>query len=438
MADPLASVIILGWGGEPYIAPCLNALRQQTYKALEILVVDNGSPDRTAEIVERGFSEVRLIRTGENLGVAGGNNVGLRAAQGDICVLINADVVVRPDWLEHLVGSMQANPQIGIAGAKLLYPDGTIQFAGGLIEAPRGYTYHVGWHEEDRGQYDTLSDVDLVTGASLAISRPALEQIGYEDERFFPIDYEDADMSYRARAAGFRVVLVPQAAATHHESSTLQAGDLARALALEAGRLRFVCKHWPHERLLGEFLPAELDFLGTGPPHRETLFKWVYLKALHDIDDLVNWRQKLGLGQRIESLSVLSELLTQLHRACLPQFAMAATDERLTRILESWFAPANGRPDLLLSLHALNPRVESHSPIAWPDWPPGIWPKVVALSQKVARRLLRWYIDPIVQQQNVVNAAFLHALETLSQEVIELRGRQAAHDAVQRDSLNGS
>ena len=231
MADPLASIIILGWGGEPYIAACLAALRRQTYPAIEVIVVDNGSPDRTAEIVARDFPEAQLIRTGQNLGVAGGNNVGLRAARGDICVLINADVEVRPDWLAHLVGAMQADPQIGIAGAKLLYPDGTIQFAGGRIEPPRGYTYHLGWHAPDRGQFDTVADVDFVTGASLAIRRRALEQIGYEDEKFYPIDYEDPDMSYRARAAGFRVILVPRAVATHHESSTFEAKAIRQASA---------------------------------------------------------------------------------------------------------------------------------------------------------------------------------------------------------------
>ena len=241
--NPLASIVILGWGGEPYISACLEALRRQTYPSFEIIVVDNHSPDRTAEIVECDFPEVKLIRTGRNLGVAGGNNVGLRAARGQICILINADVEPYTDWLEHLVGAMQSDPAIGIAGAKLLYPDGTIQFAGGRIEPPRGYSYHLGWHEPDKGQRDRFGDVDFVTGASLAITQQALSEIGYEDERFYPIDYEDPDMSYRARAAGYRVVLVPEAVAIHHESSTSRAQDMGRTLPLEAGRLRFVCKH---------------------------------------------------------------------------------------------------------------------------------------------------------------------------------------------------
>jgi GT2 family glycosyltransferase len=372
-----------------------------------------------------------LIRTGRNLGVAGGNNVGLRTAQGEVLVLMNADVQAHPDWLEHLVRAMLADPTIGIAGAKLLYPDGTLQFAGGRVEGPRGYTYHLGWHELDRGQWDTSGDVDFVTGATLAISRQALERIGYEDEKFFPLDYEDPDMSYRARAAGFRVVLVPQAVAVHHESSTTGVKNLGRVLPLEAGRLRFVCKHWPASRLLQEFLPAELDFLQQGSPMNDQILRWVYLKTLREIPDLVDWRERLGVGVRAESLAVLTELLTVLRRACLPEIFACTPSDRVTQILDAWFGPegtvpTNGSHALFLSLCKLDARVEPHLPIAWPDWPPGIWPKVAALHRKVVRRLLRWYINPIVEQQNLVNAAFLHALETLAQEVSLLHGQLAA------------
>ena len=446
MTDPLASVIILGWGGEPYIGACLSALRRQTYPAREVIVVDNGSPDRTGEIIEADYPEVRLIRTGRNLGVAGGNNVGLKAAHGQIRALINADVEVKPDWLEQLARAMLADPTIGVAGAKLLYPDGTIQFAGGRIESPQGYTSHAGWHEPDRGQWDVAGDVDFITGATLAITQQALERIGYEDERFFPIDFEDADMSYRARAAGFRVVLVPQAVAIHHESSTSGAVRVSRMLALEAGRLRFVCKHWPAQRLEQELLPAELAFVRSTTPLNRHALRWVYLKALHELDDLVDWRMRLGVGERVESRATLSYVLTELRRACLPAKtglssyrdragAGPVTEDRVAQMVEDWFtangsaavrAGALGAQTLFLELCKMDGRVEPHQTIAWPHWPPGVWPKVVALYRKVVRRLLSWYINPIVEQQNEVNAALLYTAETLAQEVASLREQLAA------------
>jgi GT2 family glycosyltransferase len=437
MTRPLASVIVLGWGGERYITACLNALQRQTYPALEVIVVDNGSPDRTAEIVERDFPEVRLIRTGRNLGVAGGNNVGLRAAQGNICVLINVDVQVRPDWLEHLVQAVEADPTIGIAGAKLLYPDGTIQFAGGRIEGPRGYTYHIGWHEPDQGQWDVVGDVDFVTGASLLITREALARIGYEDEKFFPIDFEDPDMSYRARAAGLRVVMVPQAVAIHHESSTAGAVEVGRLLPLEAGRLRFVCKHWPADRLRQEFLPAERGFVKSCSSLHRQVLQWAYLKTLTEVDDIADWRQRLGVGERTESLAVLIEFLTQLRYNCLPDVP-TAPDEQVTQILDAWFASdgdvaVSGSRLSLLPLYKMNVRVEPHAPIAWPHWPPGLWPKLVALFQKITRRLLNWYITPIVEQQNNINAVLLRALEVLTQEIVLLHSQQAGDEERERD-----
>ena len=395
-----------------------------------MIVVDNGSPDRTAEIVEAAYPEVRLIRTGRNLGVAGGNNVGLRMARGEILALINADVEVSPSWLEYLVRAMLADPTIGIAGAKLLYPDGTIQFAGGRIEGPRGYSYHIGWHEPDRGQWDMAGDVDFVTGATLTFTRKVLDRIGYEDEKFFPIDYEDPDMCYRARRAGFRVALVPQAVAIHHESSTTGATNLSRVLPLEAGRLRFVCKHWAAQHLEQEFLPAELGFVRSGSPLNRQVLQWVYMKTLREVGDLADWRARLGVGDRVDSLEVLTELLTRLRHACLPGVAgpVQREPDKVADILEAWFTPqdkSNSRA-LFLSLCKMDGRVEPHRPIAWPHWPPGVLPKIVALCQKVLRRLLSWYINPIVEQQNAINAALLHTAETLAQEVTLLEDRLAA------------
>lgn len=427
MSDPLASIVILGWGSEPYIATCLAALRNQTYTNHEIIVVDNGSPDQTAVIVSRDFPEVQLIRTGRNLGVAGGNNVGLKAARGDVLVLINADVEVHPDWLEQLVRAIQSDTSIGIAGAKLLYPDGTIQFAGGCITRPQGHSDHLGWHEADQGQRDNLGDVDFITGASMAISRRALEQVGYQDEKFFPIDYEDPDYCYRMRAAGFRVVLVPQAVAVHHESSSTGATSLRRVLPLEAGRIRFVAKHWSTSQLRHEFLPAELEFLRTASAPYRRMMRWIYLKILGELNDLAAWRVRLGKGPAPESLAVLTEVINRLRHACLSEPEQPVPGE-VAPILSAWF-DADGEAIsehgrfLLSSLYKTEGYVEPHWHIAWPAWPPGIRPKIVALFQKIVRRLLRWYINPIIEQQNAVNASLLRTVEMLAQEIIVLQNR---------------
>ena len=120
----------------------------------------------------------------------------------------------------------------------------------------------------------------------------------------------------------------------------------------------------------------------------------------------------------------MTDVLTQLRHACLPPAVTSVPDEGAARILEAWFARPDGGLSPLLALHRLNPHVEAHWSIAWPEWPPGLWPKIVAAGQKITRRLLRWYINPIVEQQNAINAASLQALEALAEEVAILQGQQ--------------
>ncbi|NIR25410.1 MAG: hypothetical protein GWO10_01455, partial [candidate division Zixibacteria bacterium] len=124
------------------------------------------------------------------------------------------------------------------------------------------------------------------------------------------------------------------------------------------------------------------------------------------------------------------DVLTQLRQASLPGIS-STLPESVVQILETWFAvddlitPLNGRA-LLASLYKLHWRVEPHQPIAWPNWPRGVWPKVIALFQKVTRRLLSWYITPIVEEQNSVNAALMNVVELLAEEVVMLREQSRA------------
>ncbi len=269
-SHPLISVIVLTWNGLHYLEDCLSSLLAQDYPAFEVIVVDNGSTDGTPEWMAEHFPDVRFIRNERNLGFAGGNNAGLRAARGDLLVLLNNDTEVHPGWLAALADTC-ADPAVGVAGCKLLYPDGTIQHAGGFIYGPRGEAQHVGRFAEDKGQFDQLAEVDFVTGAALAISRAALQEIGPLDEGFSPIYYEDVDWCYRARAAGYRVVYQPAAVVTHHESKATTLESHRHKFILNHGRVRFLFKHRPLEQLLDEFGPAELAWIRSLDRTEETM-----------------------------------------------------------------------------------------------------------------------------------------------------------------------
>ncbi|MFZ1753999.1 MAG: glycosyltransferase family 2 protein, partial [Caldilineaceae bacterium] len=259
------TVIIPLWNGEKWIRACLAALADQTDPAsfaLEVVVVDNGSADASPAIVEKDFPRARLIRNGRNLGFAGGCNVGLAAASGDVLVLLNQDTVVQSGWLAGLVTAL-AEPGVGVAGSLALLTDGkTVQHAGGVLEWPLAVARHRGYGETLDAQGTQPREVPFVTGASLALRRDVLERIGPLDAGFWPGYYEDVDYCWRARAAGYRVALVPQSVLIHPESSSFT-DPVYTAWARLRGRLRFCLKHLSPQHFVDEFLPAEAAYQPT-------------------------------------------------------------------------------------------------------------------------------------------------------------------------------
>jgi hypothetical protein len=226
--------------------------------------------------------------------------------------------------------------------------------------------------------------------------------------------------------------------------------------------LRFVCKFWSDEQLRTAFVDAEIAWL-RDLREGETAFATftygvmdlVYLKTLFDLDDLVEWRARLGVSSREESRRTLTEVLTRLRAATLPQFhtvttglVSSAQPDVIHRLLEQWLLSEGVQateedqhhlqPTLALlsaTLSSLRGYINPHAPIAWPHWPQGLWPKVKAALQKVTRRLLRWYIDPIVDQQNRVNVDTLQMLSALTQEMLLMRTRWAAREQVLRAEI---
>jgi GT2 family glycosyltransferase len=329
MGKPTISVVVLTWNGIHYLAPCLESLLAQDGADLEIIVVDNGSTDGTPDLMAERYPGVRLIRNERNLGFAAGNNIGLRAAAGDLMVLLNVDTEVHPGWLAALVAAFE-DPATGIVGCKLLYPDGTIQHAGAYLYGPRGESAHVGRFAQDDGRFDKLIDSDFVTGAAIAIRRQTLEQIGFLDESFAPIYYEDVDWCYRARAAGFRVVYQSQAVVTHHESTTSTEFSYWRKFALNQGRIRFLFKNLPLERLLHESGPAELAWVSSLDRTTELMAaRGAYLKTLIELPGILAFR-----GSDREEAVALRGLLADLRAGAIASLEALPDSPPPTRELE--------------------------------------------------------------------------------------------------------
>jgi GT2 family glycosyltransferase len=216
----LASVIIPNWNGAPHLPSCLDALQRQTYTDYEAIVVDNGSSDGSLSLLTRHYPQVRVIALPHNLGFAGGSNVGLRAASGEILVILNNDTKVEPGWLEALLSALEKHPDAGMATPKVrLWDDPERLHTTGDYVRTNGIPDSRGVWEVDVGQYDDQIYVFGAAGVAPAYRQEMLQQIGLFDADFGSY-CEDVDLSWRAQLAGYRCVYVPEAVLYHKVSAT--------------------------------------------------------------------------------------------------------------------------------------------------------------------------------------------------------------------------
>jgi GT2 family glycosyltransferase len=209
--------VVLNWNGGEDTLCSLASLG-----GIETICVDNGSTDGSADEVARRFPRVDLIRTGVNLGFAGGNNVGIRRAldrDADWVLLLNQDAVAEPGLREALERGAAARPDAGVLACKVLFEDGeTVMYAGASFNTWLGYSgRRRGFGQPDR--FHERRDVERADGAAMAISRPLVERVGPLDELLF-LYVEDVELSLRARVAGFAVVFVPDAVVRHRGSAS--------------------------------------------------------------------------------------------------------------------------------------------------------------------------------------------------------------------------
>jgi GT2 family glycosyltransferase/glycosyltransferase involved in cell wall biosynthesis len=232
-APARASVLIAVWNKLELTRRCLDVLLEQRSPLLhEIVVVDNGSTDGTAEyLAELAAREplVTVVSPGENLGFVGGNNVAAGHATGDYLVFLNNDTEPREGWLEALVETAEGDAAVGAVGAKLIYPDGRLQEAGGIVFADAsGWNYGRGGDPDDP-RYTFVRDVDYCSGAALLVRTSLFRQLGGFDTLYAPAYYEDTDLCFALRDLGHRVVYQPASEVVHHEGATAGT-DLAEGM----------------------------------------------------------------------------------------------------------------------------------------------------------------------------------------------------------------
>jgi GT2 family glycosyltransferase len=220
MSDPLLSIIIPHYNGVQHLTTCFKALCAQTYPHLEIILVDNGSTDKSVAVTRRDFPEVKILELGQNLGLTGAINRGIEQAEGEVIVPLNNDTEVAPNWAQALIDELQTHPEAGIVACKMLLFDrrDTLHSAGDGFGAD-GIPINRGVWQKDEGQFDGDVYIFGGCGGAVAYRREMLNDIGLFDEDLF-MYLEDVDLNWRAQLAGYRVVFAPQAVVYHHLSAT--------------------------------------------------------------------------------------------------------------------------------------------------------------------------------------------------------------------------
>lgn len=219
--DPAASVIVLNFNGRRWLSACLDAVAaQRGAPAIEVLLVDNGSTDGSVDFVRSGWPAVRVIETGSNLGFAAGNNAGAREARGEWLVFLNNDTMAAPDWLARLLAEAAAHPECALVTSRLVFMDdeAIVDSAGdGYLRAGGAFKHGHGARADG---FAVSREVFGACGGAFMIRRDAFVALGGFDPRFF-MNYEDVDLSYRARLRGLRTWYAASAIVRHAGGGSL-------------------------------------------------------------------------------------------------------------------------------------------------------------------------------------------------------------------------
>jgi O-antigen biosynthesis protein len=397
---PDLAIVIVSYGSAEWLDGCLGTLvkdvadyiAQSNHSAkVETALVEN-KPDAHAQsqLLAEKYS-IKFLPSPVNLGFGGGTNFGWQNLNGEVYIVLNPDMTFPMGWLAKLIAPFAKDSQIGIVGCKLLDQAGKIQHAGGILKYGAQLGEHFGAGEPDDGRFDIGGYVDFVTGAALAIPKKVLAEVGGFDEAYFPGYYEDVDLGWRVRQAGWKVWYEPSAVAYHYEGGSFGRGENYYR-AFHRNRLRFALKNLPAHRLFREFLIAEkerLRYLPYNQDRRATEAVYSGVKA-HFIKKLLNLNQKRADKTNMNDYNLEPEAENQ---------TSARISERLTEVKNSW----------LVEEKPFRSKI----------------PFVANWRERFNSISTKWYVKPLLQQQNDFNAATTRAIEEIGQVVMS---RQAEQD----------
>jgi GT2 family glycosyltransferase len=249
------TIVIVAWNARADLEACLTSLESNPPSgSYDVIVVDNASTDGAPEMVATRFPQVRLIAAGGNLGFARANNIGMRAAEGDLVLLLNPDTLLPEGAVDRLIGRLERTGATA-AGPRIVDDDGRVELSFGSMPGPLTEVRQrmlVRLH--DRGvrvvsaiverRTRVEREVDWVSGACLLVRRRAADIVGLFDERYF-LYWEDVDLCAALRARGGRILFTPAAEIVHARGRSAALNRVAVSEAYRRGQLAFYAKHRP-------------------------------------------------------------------------------------------------------------------------------------------------------------------------------------------------
>ncbi|HEY9682681.1 MAG TPA: glycosyltransferase family 2 protein [Oculatellaceae cyanobacterium] len=275
----LLSIVIPNWNGKKFLAGCLDSLAEQTYKPIELIIVDNGSHDGSVEFLQANYPHVLLARFEVNTGFSVAVNRGIQESKGEFIALLNNDTIVDPNWAAELVKAMKEHPEISSAGCKMLaYDDHKMLDGAGDGYRRGGLPGRIGHRERDTGRFDVPRYILGACGGAALYRRDLFDDIGFFDDDYFAY-LEDVDFGLRAQSAGHKCYYVPTSIVYHLGCGTTGSGYNPLVVRLSSqNNINTIVKNIPAPLLI-KFLPQilywQLYYLAVVIVRSGQLFAWM-------------------------------------------------------------------------------------------------------------------------------------------------------------------
>lgn len=289
---PMVSIITVNYNQSNVTEDFLRSLRKITYPSVDIIVVDNASPADNPEKLKENFQEINLVLSEQNLGFAGGNNLGVNVSKGKYLLFINNDTEVPPNFLEPLVVLLEGDSSIGMVSPKIKFhwnPD-RIQYAG--YTKMNRYSIRnnsIGYHQKDSDEFNQIQETNAAHGAAMMVPRSVIEKVGMMPEVYF-LYYEEHDWAEMIKRAGYKIYYQPESFILHKESVSTGKESPFKTYYLTRNRLVFARRNYTGlTKMISVFFQLfiswpknTLKFLVKGQfAHLQSYWKGVLWNFLH-------------------------------------------------------------------------------------------------------------------------------------------------------------